>query len=156
MRMIRKEVPIMSFFREIRLKIVWKIFLGRFKEQSEARVFFRRNRVHVLLTALCVVLCIKQSEAPFLGEYNLVTRILFLAPSPGTVGSAFLNVLYNLGLAYMSALAFYLLVNYFPERKKEQKAFYFVIDHIERIDVLINQLLEKEVNTIRDSNHCKL
>ena len=23
-------------------------------------------------------------------------------------------------------------------------------------DVLINQLLEKEVNTIRDSNHCKL
>ena len=52
-----------------------KLFLKKaLKERSEWQIFFQRNRIHVFLTIICIILCIKQSPAPFLWKYNRLTN----------------------------------------------------------------------------------
>lgn len=110
------------------------------KKQNEFTIFVQRNKIHFLLTLVCLIIIIKQSSAPFCWEYNKITEVLFMKPIDGTGLGETLSVLYNLGLAYISSLIFYLLVDYFPKRRKEKNAFIQIENHLEIIDMLINRL----------------
>lgn len=116
-------------------------FLRRYGEQSEFQIFISRNRVYLFLAFICVFLCIKHSPAPFLWKYTAFTKLLFLAPQENTIFGSFFEILYNLGLAYLASLLFFLIVDYFPKRKKERKAYVLIQDHIETIDLLVNRLI---------------
>ena len=116
------------------------IAANRLKERTEWQVFFQRNRIHIFLTTICIILCVKQSSAPFLWEYNLLTRFLFEIAEGPSVTASVVSILYNLGLAYLSSLLFYLVVDYFPKRRKERTAEGLIVDRIERIDHFISQL----------------
>lgn len=110
------------------------------RKQNEFVIFVQRNKIHFLLTFVCLIIIIKQSSAPFCWEYTTITEVLFLKPIDGTGLGETLSILHNLGLAYISSLIFYLLVDYFPKRRKEKNAFFQIVNHLETIDMLINRL----------------
>lgn len=110
------------------------------RKQNEFSIFIQRNKILFLLTFVCIIIIIKQSSVPFCWEYNKLTEVLFMKPMDGTGLGETISVLYNLGLAYISSLIFYLLVDYFPKRKKEKNAFIQIENHLETIDMLINRL----------------
>lgn len=110
------------------------------QKETEGHVFLRRNKVHLSITIICLMLCLKQCQAPFFWKYNLVTDFLFHRLSNETVLGAIFETLYNIGFAYFVSFLFYLIVDYFPKREKERRAFLLTIDHLEQIDSLINRL----------------
>lgn len=103
-------------------------------------MFIRRNIIYLFIAMLCVLLCIKRSEAPFLGDYNAITAFLFQRPEENTYAGAVFFFIYELGLAFLASFLFYVLVDYFPKRRKERIAFILVADKLESIDVLIGKL----------------
>ena len=115
--------------------------MSRLKEQSEFKIILRQNKLFLLLACVCVLLIIKHSQAPFPWEYNAVTKLLFLSPQADTAMGSVFEVCYTLGLSYLASLLFYFVVNYFPKRKRERRAFLLIKDRIERIDLFINRLI---------------
>lgn len=100
----------------------------------------KRNRVQLVIALLCLLLLIKQMDAPFLVEYNMVTSLLFEQVASDSAGGELLDMLNDLGFAYYSSLVFYFVVDYFPSRQKERKAFLTVQDHLSWIQRYIDQL----------------
>lgn len=98
--------------------------------KREIRIFLRRNRIQLIIALICVLLTIKQMEAPFIFEYNKVTFLLFEKIPQNNVWYESIELINNLGFAYYSSLIFYFVVDYFPTRKKEKAAFNLVKDHL--------------------------
>lgn len=112
----------------------------KLRPRTELRVFVKCNRIYLLIGAICLILCIKQSEAPFFWKYNAFTSFLFQRPEENTGwGSAFF-LIYELGLAFLASFLFYLLVDYFPRRRRERSAFLLVLGELEVIDAEIGRL----------------
>lgn len=112
----------------------------KLKPRTELRIFVKCNWFYLLIGAICLVLCIKQSEAPFCWEYNTITSFMFQRPEENTGwGSAFF-IVYQLGLAFLASFLFYLLVDYFPRRRRERSAFLLILDELEVIDTEIGRL----------------
>lgn len=113
--------------------------------KHEIRLFIKRNRIQLLIASVCVILTVKQMNAPFPMQYNFVTSLLFERISENSRWFEVIEIINNLGFAYYSSLIFYFVVDYFPTRKKEKKALNLVKDHISdiimHIDYLITALL---------------
>ena len=117
-----------------------RLFRHLSRKETEGHVFLRRNKIHLTITVACLMLSLKQCQAPFLWKYNPVTDFLFHCLSSETALGAFFETLYNIGSAYFVSFLFYLIVDYFPKREQERRAFLLTINHLEQIDLLINRL----------------
>lgn len=113
--------------------------------KREIKIFLRRNRIQLIIALLCVLLTIKQMEAPFIFKYNKMTSLLFEKIPQNSVWHEFIELINNLGFAYYSSLIFYFVVDYFPARRKEKAAFHLVKDHLSdlcrHLDCLFTDLL---------------
>ena len=90
---------------------------------------------------------------------------MFSLPPEDSINGAIFDFIYNLALAYLTSLMFYLIVDYFPKRKKEKTAFLIVIGKIEMIDMQINKLfsfmmfiagMEGNLETLKPEEYSKL
>lgn len=109
--------------------------------RREINLFIKRNRIQLLIASVCFVLTVKQMNASFPLQYNIVTSLLFEKNSENSRWFEFVEIINNLGFAYYSSLIFYFVVDYFPARKKEKKALNLVKDHISDIIMHIDYLL---------------
>lgn len=89
---------------------------------KELHLFFRRHVFINCLIALSVFVLIKHSKLPVWSFLPKWIKTLFLLPSSES-GLDVLDVLYNLSLAVIAAYIFYLLLQYYNERKAAHKAF---------------------------------
>lgn len=108
--------------------------------KRELKIFFKRNRVQLIIALICILITVKQMNAPFILPYNVVTSFLFERIASETAGGEILDLLSNLGFAYYSSLIFYYVVDYFPTRKKENKALRAVADHLSQLTIYIEKL----------------
>lgn len=108
--------------------------------KRELKIFFKRNRVQLIIALICILITVKQMNAPFVLPYNVVTSFLFERVASETAGGEILDLLSNLGFAYYSSLIFYYVVDYFPTRKKENKALRAVADHLSQLTIYIEKL----------------
>ena len=108
--------------------------------KRELKIFLKRNRVQLIIVLICILITVKQMNAPFILPYNVVTSFLFERVASETAGGEILDLLSDLGFAYYSSLIFYYVVDYFPTRKKENKALRAVADHLSQLTIYIEKL----------------
>lgn len=109
--------------------------------KRNVKIFIKRNRFHIVITAFCLWIFVKQMSSPCIFPYNDITSFLFERVSDNTVCGELLDFVYNLGFAYFSSLIFYFVIDYFPSRKKEKMALISVRDHLSAIVAYTEKLL---------------
>lgn len=110
------------------------------KPRTELRVFMRRNAGWLIVSVVCVFIYIKQSNAPFWGNYTVFLSALFERPDDSTISGSIFYFFYELSFAFLTSFLFYLSIDYWPKRKKERSAFRLAASRIEEIDTTIGAL----------------
>ncbi len=82
----------------------------RLHPKTELGVFIKRNTTYLMICVLCILLCVKQSDAPYLWNYNVLTTILFEKPDSKSAWGSVFFFMYELGLAFLASFLFYLTI----------------------------------------------
>lgn len=78
----------------------------------------------------------KFSSAPLLCGW----MTFFLRPQEKTMAFEFFRIMENLSLAYIASLIFYLMVDYIPKKKSEEKAFELIKPHLVSLLMWMNRI----------------
>lgn len=82
-------------------------------------LIIKELKIHIILLIISISLICKFSSAPLLFGWMTI----FLRPQEETVDFEIFRIMENLSLAYIASLIFYLVVDYIPKKKSEEKAF---------------------------------
>ena len=93
-------------------------------------------KIHIILLIISVSLICKFSSAPLLCGW----MTFFLRPQEETVAFEFFRIMENLSLAYIASLIFYLMVDYIPKKKSEDKAFELIKPHLVSLHMWMNRI----------------
>lgn len=93
-------------------------------------------KIHIILLIISVSLICKFSSAPLLFEW----MTFFLRPQEETVAFEIFRIMENLSLAYIASLIFYLVVDYIPKKKSEEKAFELIKPHLVSLFMWMNRI----------------
>lgn len=89
----------------------------------ELKMFIKNNVVILSFLVLSVLIVIKNGELPILSNIPVALKLLFVKPKDDTITAFIFDLLENISLAYIASCVFYFVVDYFPQRKKERKAY---------------------------------
>ena len=99
-------------------------------------IIIKELKVHIILLIISVILICKFSSAPLLFRW----MTFFLRPQEGTVAFEVFRIMENLSLAYIASLIFYLVVDYIPKKKSEEKAFELLKPHLVTLFMWMNRI----------------
>lgn len=98
------------------------------------KVFFKRNWIYLLITIVFMIVIIKQTSLSFIfNDYNVFTSFIFEKVDETNKWFEIIDIFNNLGFAYCSSYLFYLVVDYFPTRAREKKAYSLLKNNISDI-----------------------
>lgn len=98
------------------------------------KVFFKRNWIYLLITMIFMIVIIKQTSMPFIfNDYNVFTSFIFEKVDETNKWYEIIEIFNNFGFAYCSSYLFYLIVDYFPSRTREKKAYNLLKNNISGI-----------------------
>lgn len=103
--------------------------------------FYTRNKTLSFFLAASVLTITKFSDAPFLDFLPNFLRILFTKPGQNTDDFYLFEVLNSLSMAYITSLFFYLIVEYIPQIRKEEKAKTILLDNLVHIFISLDELI---------------
>lgn len=83
-------------------------------------------KIQIILLIIAIFLICKFSSAPLLFE----RMTFFLRPQEETMSFELFRIMESLSLAYIASLIFYLVVDYIPKKKAEEKAFELLKPHL--------------------------
>lgn len=93
-------------------------------------------KIQIILLIIAIFLICKFSSAPLL----LGWMTFFLRPQEETMAFEFLRIMESLSLAYIASLIFYLVVDYIPKKKAEEKAFELLKPHLVSLFMWMNNI----------------
>lgn len=99
-------------------------------------LIIKELKIHIILLIISVFLICKFSSAPLL--FGWMT--FFLRPQEETVVFEVFRIMENLSLAYIASLIFYLVVDYIPKKKSEEKAFELLKPHLVSLFMWMNRI----------------
>ncbi|GFI68739.1 hypothetical protein IMSAG249_00557 [Lachnospiraceae bacterium] len=99
-------------------------------------IIIKELKIHIILLIISVILICKFSSAPLLFRW----MTFFLRPQEETVAFEVFRIMENLSLAYIASLIFYLVVDYIPKKKSEEKAFELLKPHLVTLFMWMNRI----------------
>lgn len=97
-------------------------------------VTIKELRVQIILLIISVFLICKFSSAPLMVGW----MTFFLRPQEKTMAFEVFRIMESLSLAYIASLIFYLVVDYIPKKKAEEKAFELLKPHLVSLFMWMN------------------
>ncbi len=114
-------------------KHVWEDRIKVNKKIYELKLFFKNNMVVLFFFMFSLIVVIKNSEIPLLSNIPAMIKWVFTKPDAGTITAFVFIILENISLAYIASCVFYFVVDYFPKRKNEKKAYLLIKDELRDI-----------------------
>lgn len=112
-------------------------------------VTFLKNNVLALLLMISIYCVIRYSELPVIPFIPKIITDFFIKPNPNTNSYEAFRLLENLSLAYIASYIFYLIIDYFPNKKRAMNALELVKGELKFIHFNMGDLI-KTINAIAD------
>lgn len=93
-------------------------------------------KIQIILLIIAIFLICKFSSAPLLFGW----MPFFLRPQQETMAFELFRIMESLSLAYIASLIFYLVVDYIPKKKMEEKAFEILKPHLVSLFMRMNEI----------------
>ena len=93
-------------------------------------------KIQIILLIISIFLICKFSSAPLLFKW----MAFFLRPQEETMGFELFRIMESLSLAYIASLIFYLVVDFVPKKKAEEKAFELLKPHLVSLFMWMNEI----------------
>jgi len=93
-------------------------------------------KIQIILLIISIFLICKFSSAPLLFKW----MVFFLRPQEETMAFELFRIMESLSLAYIASLIFYLVVDFVPKKKAEEKAFELLKPHLVSLFMWMNEI----------------
>lgn len=103
--------------------------------------FYTRNKIILIFLLVSVLIIIKFSNIPVLEILPDYIKMVFIKPRLNSFYFYLYDVLNSLSMVYITSLVFYLIVDYTPQIRKEEKAKTILLDNLVHIIISLDELI---------------
>lgn len=103
--------------------------------------FYTRNKTISFFLLASVLIITKFSDAPVLDFLPNFAKTILIKPRQNTYYFYLFEVINSLSMAYLTSIFFYLIVDYIPQVRKEEKAKTILLDNLVQIFISLDELI---------------